>query len=76
MKASDWISVENRLPCTGKRVLVIRQIENEVFPDIATYISRDNYHNGGNPIFYLDDGFDTESVTHWQPIVLPKKEKL
>lgn len=55
MKASDWISVENRLPRTGERVLVMRQIENEVFPDIATYIRRDNYHNGGNPIFYLDD---------------------
>ena len=76
MKASDWISVEIRLPRTGERVLVMRQIENEVFPDIATYIRRDNYHNGGNPIFYLDDGFDTESVTHWQEIVLPKKEKL
>lgn len=24
---------------------------------------------------YIDDGFDTESVTHWQEIVLPKKEK-
>ena len=47
MKASDWISVKDRLPGTGERVLVIRQIENEVFPDIATYIRRDNYHNGG-----------------------------
>lgn len=74
MKASDWISVKDRLPRTGERVLVLRQVGDEIFPDIAAYIRRDNYLSGYAPIFYLDDGFDTESVTHWMEIVLPKKK--
>lgn len=69
MKASDWISVEDRLPKTGERVLVCRDIDGVIFPDIATYIRRSNYLQSCVPIFYLDDGFDTESVTHWQHIV-------
>ena len=25
--------------------------------------------------WFTDDGFDIDGITHWQPIVLPKKEK-
>lgn len=74
MKASDWISVKDMLPRTGERVLVMRQIENEAFPDIATYIRRDNYHNGGNPIFYLDDGFDPDKLSYHDIVLNVIKE--
>ena len=74
MKVSDWISVKDRLPKTGERVLVLRKVGDEVFPDIAAYTRRADCVSGYAPIFYLDDGFDTESVTHWQKIVLPKRE--
>lgn len=75
MKVSDWISVNDRLPRKNQRVIVCRTLYNgESVVDIATYIRKDNSVSG---IFwwYLDDGFDTELVTHWQTIVLPKKEK-
>lgn len=72
MRHSDWISVEDKLPKTGERVIVCRKIENEMFVDIATYIKRDIYSSTG-AIFYFDDGFDSDSITHWQRIVLPKK---
>jgi hypothetical protein len=26
--------------------------------------------------WYDDEGFEIEYISHWQPIVLPKKEKL
>ena len=73
MKQNDWISVEKKLPKKGERVIVCRSIGDEMFVDIATYIKRDIYTSTG-AIFFFDDGFDTESVTHWQPIVLPKKQ--
>lgn len=76
MKASDWISVKDRLPRKNQRVIVCRTLYNgESVVDIATYTGKDNSVSG---IYwwYLDDGFDTELVTHWQPIVLPKKESL
>lgn len=75
MKASDWISVKDRLPRKNQRVIVCRTLYNgERVVDIATYTGKDNSVSG---IYwwYLDDGFDTELVTHWQKIVLPKKEE-
>lgn len=74
MKANDWISVKDRLPRKNQRVIVCRTLCNGAsVVDIATYTGKDNKVNG---IFwwYLDDGFDTELVTHWQKIVLPKKK--
>lgn len=74
MKASDWINVKDRLPKKNQRVIVCRTLFNgESVVDIATYTGKDNSVNG---VFwwYLDDGFDTELVTHWQKIVLPKKK--
>ena len=73
MKHNDWISVNDRLPKLNKRVLVVRDCNGEQFVDIATRVKTDVYlHNIDK--WYTDTGFDTEDVTHWKPIVLPKKK--
>lgn len=35
MKASDWISVKDRLPKNGERVLVLREYNGEQIVDVA-----------------------------------------
>ena len=75
MKASDWISVKDKLPKINERVLVCCEFDGELLADIATRVKNDIYLPNIDR-WYLDDGFDTECVTHWQPIVLPKKENL
>ena len=72
MKASDWISVNDKLPKQAENVLVCREIEGEKFVTIAAYVRERNFSN----YWYNVEGFDIYDVTHWQPIVLPKKEKL
>ena len=77
MKASDWISVKDRLPKINERVLVCRQFEdNTFFTYIATYTGKEIIKDVSHYWWYTDDGFDIDGITHWQPIVLPKKEKL
>ena len=71
MKASDWISVKDKLPRTWKYVLVCRECDSERWCDIAAYVRFDEYAH-----WYDRQGFDIHNVTHWHPIVLPKKEKL
>lgn len=66
MKASDWISVKDRLPKNGERVLVLREYNGEQIVDVAI---RTRWH-------WKEDCLDCDNVTHWQPIVLPKKEYL
>lgn len=76
MKASDWISVKDRLPKINERVLVCRQFEDSTFFTIATYTGKERIKDVSHCWWYTDDGFDIDGITHWQPIVLPKKEKL
>lgn len=71
MKASDWISVEDRLPEIGKRVMVCQSFnDGSTFTRMATRVKINQTDR-----WYDDDGFEIEYVTHWQPIVLPKIEK-
>lgn len=71
MKASDWISVEDRLPKIGERVMV-----SQLFNDGSTIVRMaTRVKLNQTERWYNDDGFNIEYVTHWQKIVLPKKEK-
>ena len=72
MKQSDWISVKDKLPSLDEVVIVCREINDVVFVDIGTYIGRGK--NGQNPSFFFERSGLDKSVTHWQPIVLPKKK--
>jgi hypothetical protein len=80
MKASDWISVKDRLPKLGKDVLVCIVIDDGI--DIFQVIGKgylDKYKNPHYPIGVWcinNEGIYTDSISHWQYIVLPKKEKL
>ena len=68
MKASDWISVNDRLPDIGIRVLVCQSFTDGCrLSRIARRVKINQ-----NDSWYDDNGFDElECITHWQPIVLP-----
>lgn len=68
MKQSDWISVNDKLPKIGNRVLVCQTFnDGSMFVRAATLVViNENYR------WYNDDGFEVEYITHWQRIVLPK----
>ena len=73
MKPTDWISVKDKLPWLDERVLVCAKLEDgSTFVDFAMRVSRD-IHLHDIDIWYTEDGFDIEYVTHWQKIVLPKE---
>ena len=70
MKHTDWISVEDRLPKIGVRVIVCQYFnDGSSFARFATRVKINQVDR-----WYLDDGFEAEFITHWQPIVLPKKK--
>lgn len=69
MKASDWISVEDRLPRKADYVLVCRECYGERWCGIAAYVRFEEYAR-----WYDRQAFVLHDVTHWQPIVLPKKK--
>lgn len=72
MKSSDWISVEDRVPKKGERVIVCQSFnDGSLFVRMATRVKVSK-----RITWYDDDGFDLEYITHWQPIVLPKMKKL
>lgn len=76
MKASDWISVKDRLPKINERVIICKQFEdNSSFISIATYTGKERIKDFLHYWWYTDDGFDIDGITHWQKIVLPKKEE-
>lgn len=69
MKKSDWINVKDKLPTLGNRVLVCQTFNDDdsMFARTATLVK-----TNGNYMWYDDDGFEVEYITHWQRIVLPK----
>lgn len=69
MKASDWISVKDRLPRVNSSVLVCCQVEGQQWITVAT-LTRNDFKELR---WYDTTGFDLTSVTHWQKIVYPKK---
>ena len=70
MKASDWISVKDRLPRTADYVFVCRECGGERWTSLAAYVRFEEYAH-----WYDPQGFDIHDVTHWQKIVLPKTRK-
>jgi hypothetical protein len=88
MKATDWISVKDRLPKLGERVLICQNLGGgSTYVDIAQrYRTSKLLHNIDiwidedvwidEDIWATADVFGIkEDVTHWQKITLPKKEK-
>ena len=70
MKVDDWINVKDKLPRTADYVFVCRECGSERWTSLAAYVKFEEYAH-----WYGQQGFDIYDVTHWQPIVLPKKEK-
>lgn len=80
MKSTDWISVEDRLPITHKNES-FAEYSDEVLiclngcePVIAVLVLKKDYEHH----FWISSigGYEYPIwlATHWQPIVLPKKE--
>lgn len=71
MKASDWISIKDRSPQIGERVLVCQSFnDGSTYAQMATRVKKNKIDR-----WYDDDGFAIDEITHWQKIVFPKKEK-
>ena len=81
MKASDWISVEDRLPrlyfdagfikFSGEVLLCVNNCEVLTASLVC--------NKSDNTMFWSASrggSYDLKEPTHWQEIVLPKKEKL
>jgi hypothetical protein len=64
MKQKDWIDVKDRVPKTEDYVLACYKFKNKYFVILASYSHLTN-------LWYGDDGFDLDGVTHWMNIVLP-----
>ncbi len=70
MKAKDWIKVTNRLPKIDERVIVCQSFnDGSTFARMATRVKINQIDR-----WYNDDGFEVEYITHWMPIITPKKD--
>lgn len=70
MKASDWISVKDRLPRVKGYVFVCCQDGEQQWIEFATLKCEDDL------LIWRDvNGNLLSTVTHWQKIVFPKKLK-
>lgn len=69
MKASDWISVKDKLPRTADYVFVCRECSGERWTSLAAYVRFEECAR-----WYDPQGFDIHDVTHWQRIILPKNK--
>jgi hypothetical protein len=78
MKASDWISVKDRLPNLGEYVFVAIEMKYDFEEqlEIVVDIGWLNEEGDFDTINDWNEGQQHFQVTHWQPIVLPRKEKL
>lgn len=74
MKSSDWISVKDRLPEVDVTVLVYTS--NNKCAISSMYIPKDCYGKVLGEKEWRGCSAMRNAITHWQPIVLPKKEKL
>jgi hypothetical protein len=72
MKASDWVSVKDKLPRVNTGVLVCCQVEEQQWIEFATLVRNDFKELR----WYDVCGCDLTTVTHWQKFVYPKKKKL
>lgn len=81
MKASDWISVEDRLPELSTDIKTIKFSRKVLIcvkggeVAIASLVC----DKSDNTMFwniFRGGVYDLKEPTHWQEIILPKKEKL
>lgn len=74
MKASDWVSVEDKLPEVDTMVFIYTT--NGKCGISSMYIPKDCYGNvlGGKE--WRGCAAMKNAITHWQPIVLPKTEQV
>ena len=81
MKASDWISVENKLPNTTHNESSFEYSEDVIIclngcEIVVAVLVIDKYNKTK---YFLSSirgyTYPIGIATHWQPIVLPKKEK-
>jgi hypothetical protein len=71
MKTSDWISVKNKLPEVDENVMVYTTKGKMGISSM--YISKDQYGNILGDKEWRGSNMMTNSITHWQKIVLPKE---
>lgn len=81
MKASDWISVEDRLPEFSTDIRTLKFSSNVLIyvNDNEVLTARLVCDKSDNQMFWSASRggcYDLKEPTHWQEIVLPKKEKL
>lgn len=74
MKASDWISVKDRLPEADTMVLICTT--NNKCGILSMYIPKDCHGKVLGEKEWRGSGAMKNAITHWQPIVLPIKEEL
>lgn len=71
MKPTDWIDIKDKLPKLNERVLVCQTFsDGSRFARFTTPVKVI-----GNIVYYDDDGFDIDYITHWQRVVLPRRKK-
>lgn len=76
MKQGDWISVKDRLPELGEYVFIVIEMKYEYEREIETVVDIGWLNEDGDfdMINDWDEGQQHFKITHWQEIVLPKKE--
>jgi hypothetical protein len=67
---SEWISVKDRLPKDGQRVLYYFHYVGVHAGNYARELDDDGYMHD---VFYGKDGFLSDDVTHWMPFPDPPK---
>jgi hypothetical protein len=71
MKTSDWISVKDKLPKLGERVLVCQTFVNgNRIVRQAIFVNID-----GRETFIAENGDDSYFISHWKRMVLPNEQK-
>lgn len=74
MKSSDWISVKDRLPEVDVMVLVCTS--NNKCGISSMYIPKDCHGKVLGEKEWRGCSAMRNAITHWQEIILPKKEKI
>ena len=77
MEASKWISVKDRLPELGEYVFIVIEMKQEHEKEIETVVDIGWLTIDGD-FGMINDWYEGQQhfqITHWQPIVFPKKEK-
>lgn len=78
MEKSDWISVEDSLPDFGECVFIVIEMKYNHEPQMEYVVDIGWLNENGNfgTINDWNEGQQHFKITHWQKIVLPKKEEL